>query len=235
MSFRFLYDPQRQPPRHRLPRRRRGGAGPARPLPLRPARLGGAPRQLHRASPRATSPRSTGSTWAAPSPACTAYPTLLSWSATLFEYLMPLLLMRSYPDTLLDESCRMAVRRQRDYAGERGRAVGDLGVRLRPRRSPRQLPVQGVRRARAGPEAGPRRRAGGRALRDGARRARRPHRGGGEPPAPGAGGPRSARTASTTPSTTRPGAPEEPEATTPGPARTRGHGSCARTSPTTRG
>jgi cyclic beta-1,2-glucan synthetase len=47
-------------------------------------------------------------------------PTLLSWGATLFEYLMPLLLMRSYPDTLLDESCRMAVRRQRDYARERG-------------------------------------------------------------------------------------------------------------------
>ncbi|MGH9408464.1 MAG: DUF3131 domain-containing protein, partial [Vicinamibacterales bacterium] len=47
-------------------------------------------------------------------------PVLLSWSATLFEYLMPLLLMRSYPDTLLDESCRMAVRRQREYAAERG-------------------------------------------------------------------------------------------------------------------
>jgi cyclic beta-1,2-glucan synthetase len=44
-------------------------------------------------------------------------PTLLSWSATLFEYLMPLLVMRSYPGTLLDDSCRMAVRRQRDYAG----------------------------------------------------------------------------------------------------------------------
>jgi cyclic beta-1,2-glucan synthetase len=47
-------------------------------------------------------------------------PVLLSWSATLFEYLMPLLVMRSYPNTLLDESCRMAVRRQRDYARERG-------------------------------------------------------------------------------------------------------------------
>jgi len=47
-------------------------------------------------------------------------PVLLSWSATLFEYLMPLLVMRSYPDTLLDESCRMAVRRQIDYAGARG-------------------------------------------------------------------------------------------------------------------
>jgi cyclic beta-1,2-glucan synthetase len=47
-------------------------------------------------------------------------PVLLSWSATMFEYLMPLLLMRSYPDTLLDESCRMVVRRQVDYAASRG-------------------------------------------------------------------------------------------------------------------
>jgi cyclic beta-1,2-glucan synthetase len=47
-------------------------------------------------------------------------PTLLSWSATMFEYLMPLLVMRRYAGTLLDESCRMAVRRQRDYAAARG-------------------------------------------------------------------------------------------------------------------
>ncbi len=47
-------------------------------------------------------------------------PTLLSWSATLFEYLMPLLLMRSFPETLLNQSCRMAVRRQIEYAAGRG-------------------------------------------------------------------------------------------------------------------
>ncbi|HEV8632219.1 MAG TPA: glucoamylase family protein, partial [Thermoanaerobaculia bacterium] len=47
-------------------------------------------------------------------------PTLLSWSATLFEYLMPQLVMRSYPDTLLDQTCRMAVRAQRRYASDRG-------------------------------------------------------------------------------------------------------------------
>ena len=47
-------------------------------------------------------------------------PVLLSWSATLFEYLMPLLVMRSYPETLLDESCRMAIRRQIEYAADRG-------------------------------------------------------------------------------------------------------------------
>jgi cyclic beta-1,2-glucan synthetase len=33
---------------------------------------------------------------------------------------MPLLVMRSYPDTLLDASCRLAVRRQMDYAAVRG-------------------------------------------------------------------------------------------------------------------
>jgi cyclic beta-1,2-glucan synthetase len=47
-------------------------------------------------------------------------PTLLSWSATLFEYLTPLLFMKSYPQTLLDQTCRMVVRRQIEYATGRG-------------------------------------------------------------------------------------------------------------------
>jgi len=47
-------------------------------------------------------------------------PTLLSWSASMFEYLMPLLVMRSYPGTLLDATCRMAVKRQIAYGRERG-------------------------------------------------------------------------------------------------------------------
>ena len=46
-------------------------------------------------------------------------PTLLSWSGTAFEYLMPLLVMKSYPQTLLDQTCRMAVRRQVEYAAAR--------------------------------------------------------------------------------------------------------------------
>ena len=37
---------------------------------------------------------------------------LVSWSGSMFEYLMPLLLMRNYPDTLLHHSCRAAVRAQ---------------------------------------------------------------------------------------------------------------------------
>lgn len=47
-------------------------------------------------------------------------PVLLSWSATMFEYLMPQLLMRSYPNTLLDESCQRVVSRQIDYGDDHG-------------------------------------------------------------------------------------------------------------------
>lgn len=42
-------------------------------------------------------------------------PVLASWSGTMFEYLMPLLLMRSYPETLLDTSYHTAVARQIQY------------------------------------------------------------------------------------------------------------------------
>jgi cyclic beta-1,2-glucan synthetase len=44
--------------------------------------------------------------------------TLMSWGGTMFEYLMPLLLMRGFPGTLLDQSCRASVRRQIDYGRE---------------------------------------------------------------------------------------------------------------------
>ncbi len=43
-------------------------------------------------------------------------PTVVSWSGSMFEYLMPLLLMRSTPNTLLDLACRAAVRAHIDYA-----------------------------------------------------------------------------------------------------------------------
>lgn len=46
--------------------------------------------------------------------------TLLSWSGTMFEYLMPLLHMRSYENTLLDRGARGAVAIQQLYAAERG-------------------------------------------------------------------------------------------------------------------
>ncbi len=40
---------------------------------------------------------------------------LLSWGGTMFEYLMPRLLLRNFPGTLLDESARGAVARQMEY------------------------------------------------------------------------------------------------------------------------
>jgi hypothetical protein len=45
--------------------------------------------------------------------------TLISWSGTMFEYLMPALFMRNWPGTLLGESLRSVVRIQRLYARER--------------------------------------------------------------------------------------------------------------------
>ena len=47
-------------------------------------------------------------------------PVLLSWTGTMFEYLMPALWMRSYPNTLLDRSRVAAVRSQQAYAASRG-------------------------------------------------------------------------------------------------------------------
>ncbi|HEX6185049.1 MAG TPA: glucoamylase family protein [Pyrinomonadaceae bacterium] len=45
---------------------------------------------------------------------------LISWTGTMFEYLMPLLVMRSYDRTLLNETYRAVVRRQVEYGEERG-------------------------------------------------------------------------------------------------------------------
>lgn len=48
-----------------------------------------------------------------------AKPVLLSWSGSMFEYLMPMLLMPSWPGTMLDGSCRRAVARHIRYARQR--------------------------------------------------------------------------------------------------------------------
>ncbi len=45
---------------------------------------------------------------------------LLSWSGSMFEYLMPLLVMPTFDNTLLDQTCKAAVKRQIDYGEERG-------------------------------------------------------------------------------------------------------------------
>ena len=45
---------------------------------------------------------------------------LLSWSGSMFEYLMPLLVMPTYEHTLLDQTCKVAVERQIEYGKKRG-------------------------------------------------------------------------------------------------------------------
>ncbi len=47
-------------------------------------------------------------------------PTLLSWSGSMFEYLMPALIMPSCRESLLNTTCRAAVKHQIRYAGRHG-------------------------------------------------------------------------------------------------------------------
>ena len=47
-------------------------------------------------------------------------PVLISWSGSMFEYLMPLLVMPTYDNTLLDQTCKAAVERQIEYGRQRG-------------------------------------------------------------------------------------------------------------------
>ncbi len=46
-------------------------------------------------------------------------PILLSWSGSMFEYLMPLLVMPTFENTLLDQTCHAAIQRQIDYGAQR--------------------------------------------------------------------------------------------------------------------
>jgi len=51
-------------------------------------------------------------------------PILLSWSGSMFEYLMPLLVMPTYENTLLDQTCKAAVASQIEYGRKSGTPWG---------------------------------------------------------------------------------------------------------------
>ena len=112
--------------------------------------------------------RSTGLRWGGCSRPPAGEPVLLSWSGSMFEYLMPLLVMPTYENTLLDQTCKAAVRRQIEYGKTARRAVGHLGIRLQHHRCPPELSVPRVRRSRPGAQARPGRRPGHRAVCHGA-------------------------------------------------------------------
>jgi cyclic beta-1,2-glucan synthetase len=72
--------------------------------------------------------------------------TLLSWSGSMFEYLMPPLVMPSYETTLLDVSCRSAIARQIEYAEKLGVpwGISESGYNLTDAQSNYQYRAFGV-------------------------------------------------------------------------------------------
>ena len=49
---------------------------------------------------------------------------LVSWSGTMFEYMMPLLIMKNYPGTMLDETYKAVIDAQKKYCNEKGVPFG---------------------------------------------------------------------------------------------------------------
>src|SRR5207244_13654279 len=58
-------------------------------------------------------------------------PVLISWSGSMFEYLMPLLVMPTYENTLLDQTCKAAVNRQIGNGQKRREAWGNSKCRYK--------------------------------------------------------------------------------------------------------
>ena len=53
---------------------------------------------------------------------------LISWSGSMFEYLMPSLVMRAPVGSLLEQTSRLVVERQAAYGKSLGHSVGHFGV-----------------------------------------------------------------------------------------------------------
>ncbi|MEO5509849.1 MAG: glucoamylase family protein, partial [Longimicrobiales bacterium] len=72
--------------------------------------------------------------------------TLVSWSGSMFEYLMPLLIMRTFPSTLLDHTYHGAVHRQIRHGRDRGVpwGVSESAYNLRDRNGTYQYRAFGV-------------------------------------------------------------------------------------------
>ena len=91
-------------------------------------------------------------------------PALVSWSGSMFEYLMPLLVMRSFPFTVLEPDLRGRAGPPDRLRRRAGGALGSERERVQRARPAPDLSVPPLRRARPGAQARPRARAGCRAL-----------------------------------------------------------------------
>ena len=94
---------------------------------------------------------------------------LISWSGSMFEYLMPSLVMRAPAGSLLEQTSRLIVRRQIAYGTIARPALGHFGIRLQHPRPGVHLPIFELRRPRPRAEARPGRERRRRAVCDGAR------------------------------------------------------------------
>ena len=128
---------------------------------------------------------------------------LMSWAGSMFEYLMPPLVMKEPQGGILNQTSHLIIKRQIQLRPLEGHPVGHLGSRLQRPRPRDDLPVHEFRRARARPETRPGAKHRDCALCDHARRAVQAARGRPEPGATCARSTRSDTTASTNPSTSR--------------------------------
>jgi cyclic beta-1,2-glucan synthetase len=132
MSFRFLYDPQRK--LFAIGYRLADAEGPGRldssyyDLLASEARL-----VSFLAVTKGEVPQVHWFSLGRPLANVGGVPTLLSWSATLFEYLMPFLYMKTYPGTLLDQSSRRSACRASASSGVSPRSSWSRRMRRRSR------------------------------------------------------------------------------------------------------
>ena len=91
-------------------------------------------------------------------------PILLSWSGSMFEYLMPLMVMPVYERTLLDQTLQSGRGPTDRVWGKARRALGNFGVRVQCHRCAAQLSIPRLWRARPGAQARARRGSGDRTL-----------------------------------------------------------------------
>ena len=73
---------------------------------------------------------------------------MLSWTGTMFEYLMPVLWMKIFPNTIMDETTRGAVRATTEIRRRKVDSVGNLGSVVLDDQRGGTLSLRSVRRAR---------------------------------------------------------------------------------------
>ena len=112
--LRLSLPPQAAPVPHRLSRHR----APARQRLLRPARLGSARHRACGRSPRATSPPAHWAALGRPFYAVGALAGLRSWSGSMFEYLMPTLILDEPYGSVLHSAALAAVQEHIAFARE---------------------------------------------------------------------------------------------------------------------